>query len=569
MWPIHLTEELRSLLRTTCCLKRSGCKKHDVLLTSSCLLRTLVEFKTPAKPPLETDQPVVRIFRDASENHAHVEYRKIHNGLAADIGNSAEPSSLRRSRFGRGRIFAGSCFGNTAPCDCEIRLHRPTVTNSITKTREQHPPYYRISNPEGFPNRTGLVYSIGASGALRTSRFWTVAGPDVFEDFVEFLVDARGEGAVIEGDEFRRKIWVKPSKPEPRKPHISWSNLYVMYDDGIIYLGSTSDVLRLTTGQILHATIKQAKTKDWYLWASTQDIPTATSNDFMTAVGMQSKVQLQRRDAEEDADFKARYALYSSHIEALRTTLFDIDEVVAWTNFPDDGEPFEAHLKINAKANSPLLTPLKKLPSLSTLTPTPSPDSIGKAVAYFHIQTEFRALCEWYLMQLSGNQEPLTSVLRSVINKGKIALTASVGVDGESTVASGSMEVPDDLNLKMLADQLELDFNSENGFNIVRSNADLFKFFNFAYLKQLEDTLRFCFSNQFSATEANEPAKPAESTMPSQSLVSIHLDFEKIINWPNPVLASQFIEDPERSYQRARELSRNRPGREDASESSS
>ena len=172
-------------------------------------------------------------------------------------------------------------------------------------------------------------------------------------------------------------------------------------------------------------------------------------------------------------------------------------------------------------------------------------------------------------MQLSGNQEPLTSVLRSVINKGKIALTASVGVDGESTVASGSMEVPDDLNLKMLADQLELDFNSENGFNIVRSNADLFKFFNFAYLKQFEDTLRFCFSNQFSATEANEPAKPAESTMPSQSLVSIHLDFEKIINWPNPVLASQFIEDPERSYQRARELSRNRPGREDASESSS
>ena len=164
MWPIHLTEELRSLLRTTCCLKRSGCKKHDVLLTSSCLLRTLVEFKTPAKPPLETDQPVVRIFRDASENHAHVEYRKIHNGLAADIGNSAEPSSLRRSRFGRGRIFAGSCFGNTAPCDCEIRLHRPTVTNSITKTRE--PPPLTIASQIRKASQIALDWSIQSEPAV-------------------------------------------------------------------------------------------------------------------------------------------------------------------------------------------------------------------------------------------------------------------------------------------------------------------------------------------------------------------------------------------------------------------
>lgn len=204
-------------------------------------------------------------------------------------------------------------------------------------------PYYQVANPEGFEQRGGLVY-FPASGQLQVGRFWTVAGPEVFEKFMTFLTDARGEGAIVVGDEFRKSITVKPTggKPAPGKPIVSWADIFVRYDDGLITISSSREILTTSSISSVMKQVKQAIGKDWYLWAGNENLSASDRKLILTALETHYGVSRQRRDSESDEAFQRRREEIDGLLRLVELLLFDLEQIEAWYVAPTEAKSFRA-----------------------------------------------------------------------------------------------------------------------------------------------------------------------------------------------------------------------------------
>lgn len=414
--------------------------------------------------------------------------------------------------------------------------------------------YYQISNPEDFDSKTGLVYFLSSSN-LKRGRFWTVSGPEVFHDFLDFLKDARGSGVVVEGDEFRKKLTVPSTKPQPGVPHITWQDLYVTYDDGVIYLGN-SEIWGLKGAARLKAVVKQSVGKDWFLWASTKHVPATARNVFMSALGLRAGVQMQRRDEEDEATFTSRRAFHVSYMEAMRSIVFDLDEIIAWTEFPKSDEPFRAFLRFDARQNSQLSQSLRKVRIVSRAKETKPKMQIGTATACFRVPEEFRPLCERYLSHHLGDWQPANALMRSVLRNGDVDLRASVGVTKEDVpVVLGMVRLDESVRLRDIGLEAGLSIGPKETLRVERKLPQLLRFFNDVSLKQFGATIQFAMSNSDVVDTLIQP-HPDETAYRYTSIVDVNLDLGKIRDWPDIDLATEFVRDLEQSYQRAKLLSR-------------
>ena len=414
--------------------------------------------------------------------------------------------------------------------------------------------YYQISNPEGFDTRTGLVYFLDSS-KLRRSRFWTVSGPEVFHDFLEFLTDVRGSGAKVEGDEFRKKISVSPVKPEPGKPHLTWHDIYVLYEDGVIFIGN-SEIWNLKGAQRLQAIVKKSKGKDWYVWAGTKHVPKTARNVFMSALGLRAGVQMQRRDDEDDATFLSRRRFHESYLEAVRSVVFDLDEISAWTVHPQSNEPFRGHLSFIARPNTQLSQSLRTIRIASKVSGPATKLPIGEARACFQIPEEFRPLFQQSVKDFLGDRELANSLVRSIIQSGEIDVQAAVGVTEKGfPVVQAVLQLSEATSLREVADEAGLPFGPERELHVRRESPVFFRFLNEVSLQSFGQTIQLAMSKSGGMDVLVETSTD-ESGLRTASVVDVELDFGKVRKWPDNELATEFVRDLEHTYHRAKLLSR-------------
>ncbi|MFO0978159.1 MAG: hypothetical protein U0996_17260 [Planctomycetaceae bacterium] len=230
--------------------------------------------------------------------------------------------------------------------ECTDQLHSVQLNGLTVK------PSYTIRNKDGFSGKTGIIYCLTGAQQLAKCRFWTVSGPDVFHDFLGTLMEARGEGASMDGSEFQKVIRVAPQPAVPGQPTYTWQDVYVSYFDGIIFLGGSDAALHFEDSSVLSDVLAQAKGNDEYLWAGLKHVPEAIRQQFMTVLSGHLGVQMQRADAEGETEFRERHDAAVALQEVARSMLFDINELTAWMSYPTNDAPMKAGFRIQAKKDS-------------------------------------------------------------------------------------------------------------------------------------------------------------------------------------------------------------------------
>lgn len=230
--------------------------------------------------------------------------------------------------------------------ECSDQLHSVQLNGLTVK------PSYTIRNREGFSGKTGIIYCLTGAQQLAKCRFWTVSGPDVFREFLGTLMEARGEGASMDGGEFQKVIRVAQQPAVPGQPTYTWQDAYVSYFDGVIYLGGSDAALHFEDSSVLSNVLAQAKGNDEFLWAGLKHVPEATRQQFMTVLSGHLGVQMQRADAEGEAEFRERRDAAVALREIVRSLLFDINELTAWMSYPTNDAPMKAGFRIQAKKDS-------------------------------------------------------------------------------------------------------------------------------------------------------------------------------------------------------------------------
>lgn len=251
--------------------------------------------------------------------------------------------------------------------ECSDQLHSVQLNGLTVK------PSYTIRNKEGFAGKTGIIYGLTEAQQLAKFRFWTVSGPDVFREFLGTLMEARGEGASMEGSEFQKVIRVAQQPAVPGQPTYTWHDLYVSYFDGIIYLGGSEATLHFQDSSVLQNVLAQANGNDEFLWAGLKHVPAGIRQQFLTILSAHLGVQMQRADSESETAFQDRHDAAEAMQEAVRSLLFDINEITAWMSYPASGNPMKAGFRIHAKPDSAFSRLMRSTRASSTV-PRPHVD---------------------------------------------------------------------------------------------------------------------------------------------------------------------------------------------------
>lgn len=399
-------------------------------------------------------------------------------------------------------------------------------------------PYYQVANPEGFEQRGGLVY-FPASGQLQVGRFWTVAGPEVFEKFMTFLTDARGEGAIVVGDEFRKSITVKPTggKPAPGKPIVSWADIFVRYDDGLITISSSREILTTSSISSVMKQVKQAIGKDWYLWAGNENLSASDRKLILTALETHYGVSRQRRDSESDEAFQRRREEIDGLLRLVELLLFDLEQIEAWYVAPTEAKSFRASLQLTTKKGSQFQKILKQT-VLGGSFPSPATDaSIGHFGVSMKVPEDFRALVASYLLQPLAEENPLRALVATMSKDGQVRCRADIG-----TTEVGQPAVKGTFQFMDAAPKLSAAMTME----VAGVPMQLFSLQQ-VYFQFCDPEMDFALTNsttgQSSSFVLNESSDWIRGT-----LAYISLDLAKIRQWEDKGEAEKFVTSLERAW---------------------
>ena len=295
--------------------------------------------------------------------------------------------------------------------------------------------FYEINNPDDFVTRTGLVYAMGDAGSLHKARFWTASGPEVYEEFVQFLIRIRGTGVTVEGETHQKRISVSPQESEVASDKKTVSvktrhaDVYIDYRDGVIFLSESPEVFRFTVSEKFKSVMSLGAGKDWFLWADPTEVPQELRLSLLRTIEHHAGFALQQRNGELKSAYAGRRLIADVYFRSIRSLFLEVTEVTSWLSYPSEGQPFKFHLRVNTSETSATGKLLQEFPSSSKLDWLNDETRIANIRLCFRIPEELKPLCSALVSEIPLENNFLKALLNSHITEGQFDVLGMVGAD--------------------------------------------------------------------------------------------------------------------------------------------
>ena len=413
-------------------------------------------------------------------------------------------------------------------------------------------PYYRVNNAEGFRGDTGTARFFDATGQLRSLRFWTVSSPEVFTEFIEFLLEKRGDTAQVSGTNLQKRITVPPPPVVAGKPHTTWVDVFVSYSNGLIALGG-SDAIFSFDSAALSTLLQQHEGKDWQLHLLPGAVPEEVRNAFLTEVLLQTGVGLQRRDNEATDDYSTRRLLIEASAITLRSSLLDLKRLSAWTSWPKDNQPFKSRVEILAKPDTLLSTAFKSLSkNPPTIELSPGTTTVGSIALHISIPDRLQIPLNAFLEGLQTERPELSQLLTAVSN-GQIEAVAELHEPEEGVpVFSGGIRLNDTYPTdEIVARAIGANIDSASTIFRTLETGYAGKSFQSQHLalRMNDGILRFAISRN-GVPVTDDQVKFRAGTGNSGQLIQLNFDFARWAARAKDSEVSLFIAELESAFQR-------------------
>lgn len=413
-------------------------------------------------------------------------------------------------------------------------------------------PYYKVQNAEGFRSDTGTARFFDDSGQLRSLRFWTVSSPEVYAEFVEFLLEQRGSTARVTGSETQKCITVPSPPAVVGEPHISWVDVFVSYSNGVILLGSSNAVFSFDAAA-LSKLLKQHPNKDWQFHLIPDAVPNGVREAFLRQTLLQAGVGLQRRDNEATEDYAKRRLLIEGLEIITRSSLLDLERLSASTAWPRENRPFQCRVEIHAKKDTALAADLSSLrTNRETIRLIPRTESIGRISICVSIPERFQKPLNTFLLGIQEELPDLVQLLGAVTKRQIEAVAELHETDEGVPVLSGGVR----LNGKCPAEEsvaraAKADLTSAGIIHRILTPEYDEKWLPSQQLAlTLTDSiLRFAISKNI-VPPNNDQVKFSDGSRDSGQLLQLHLDLATWVTRTNDSEASTLITGFESAFQR-------------------
>ena len=399
------------------------------------------------------------------------------------------------------------------------------------KTYFASPAYYDFSDPPEFDPLTALVYYMRADGSIRRYRVRAVDGKRAFDQFVRNELKRRGDGAEVDGSDFRVTLKAPPYRQKlkgpPGHPDVTvnreWQDFEIAYEDRLLTFGTGAHEAPLKP---IARELRTARGKFWFMKYRPNTAPVQARNAFFAEIQKSAGVKFQQLDDESDSAYRMRRAIGEQALSLLRSLLFDVKEVVAWTKIPTDKDQFfTARFQLKAKAKSKLSSVLNQLP-VSRGPVTTRHGETARFCINFAVPAEFVPALKTILANSNPSDTALGSAMAQELARGRIRVVASLrDLSGHPVLVAVTKSRP-------LAKVVE---NAASFFDAKSVEDRWFQTSAKAQFRQVSVPLRVSFSKvndnvwlNIATSENNGVIRPAElietERRPASTLISIDLD---------------------------------------------
>ena len=209
--------------------------------------------------------------------------------------------------------------------DQEPRKSKPVLDHSQIIAR-QFRSLWRIGKEKEFTFVSGNAHYFNrASGRFRHVRFMSSPSREAFDEFVRDEC-ARRTSVKIDGTKSRFTITSPPEPASGDRPAITWHDASFSYHNGLFAYGSGGSALRADF-KPLAPLAREARGKDWYMVVQPQHAPDEAKRAFLKRYVPRWAMLMQKRDKEDDATHKSRYAEYDLYRAVLNALVRDSESV--------------------------------------------------------------------------------------------------------------------------------------------------------------------------------------------------------------------------------------------------
>lgn len=163
-------------------------------------------------------------------------------------------------------------------------------------------------------------------------------------------MERRGDGAELSGNESVVKISVRSPVSVNGKATVTWDDVYVRYDHGIVMLGGAE--IADCGMQAVSAVVEDAHEKSNFVRVMPLAVPAEFRTAMFNSVQQAASVKLQRIDGESVQDHEARRTSIESRLWLTRSLLFDVEDITAWSSWPLDTGECRFHVGLQAVSGS-------------------------------------------------------------------------------------------------------------------------------------------------------------------------------------------------------------------------
>ena len=286
----------------------------------------------------------------------------------------------------------------------------------------------------GLNDQKGYVHSLSTSGELVTTGFVTLKNPDTFDLFISDILK-KLEGQMPLGVEAKvtrsgnRVTIESPAhkwRDNPRFSNVAWEQHY-RYSDPVminsagppssssgLFGAEVAEDDRQESGLLqslqrvpikkIAPLLKSARGKLSYYVFQPGELPDSLKLAALRKIARQVAPRLQRRNIEDLAAYEDRKSVADSKLSLIGSSLLDIEEARAWTEWPEGDKPYRAQCRVQAKKGSKLHGLFTALKSASSKRVVLGPGNVGSIRLAAGIPETIRPILNAWLRDLTGSE---------------------------------------------------------------------------------------------------------------------------------------------------------------------
>ncbi|MFK7819473.1 MAG: hypothetical protein AB8G99_12195 [Planctomycetaceae bacterium] len=286
----------------------------------------------------------------------------------------------------------------------------------------------------GFDSVKGTLFTIDRKGNVLRHGFATVENRDVFETYVNDVANrlsgrmTEDKKVVVDDTEDGITITTPAFTDKNGAASPAWEQRF-RYHDTVVLSGFGPVDRPNTIAQVpikgLARLVNPAKKKMWLLTYRPSLVPDSSKEALLSQVQRVSGVKFQQADQESDGDYSLRRTIGETYLNLFQSLVKDVDEVTAWSEWPEDQQPYKARLELHAKKNSGLAKLISELRPKRSQVLELDPRA-GEVRVHIGIPEMLKPFLSAVVSKLAIESDGLTEALVKAISEGQIDLDATV-----------------------------------------------------------------------------------------------------------------------------------------------